>query len=38
MKLNIEIFPNALVITLPNLNYCYTVTNEVIDEKHKKIF
>ena len=37
IKPNIEVFPNVFVITLPNLNYSYTLTNEVIDEKHKKI-
>lgn len=37
VKPKIEVFPNAFVITLPNLNYSYTLKNEIIDEKHKKI-
>ena len=37
IKPKIEVFPNVFVITLPNLNYSYTLTNEIIDEKHKKI-
>ena len=37
IKPSIEVFPNAFVVTLPNLNYSYTLKNEIIDEKHKKI-
>lgn len=37
IKPKIKVFPNVFVITLPNLNYSYTLTNEIIDEKHKKI-
>lgn len=36
-KPDIKIFPNAFVITLPNINYSYAFNFEIVDDKHKKI-
>jgi ATP-dependent DNA helicase RecG len=36
-KPKIDVFPNVFVLTLPNLNYSYTLTDDGLDEKQREI-
>jgi ATP-dependent DNA helicase RecG len=37
VKPKIDVFPNVFVLTLPNLNYHYTLTHDKLNERQEKI-